>query len=89
MTELASWNLTVSRTTDIDVRAFLAERGQTDGDLARFIEELVNRELLRQTMDEAGARNADLSEEEVMKLVNEEIAAVRAERGADWRKWCE
>ena len=89
MTEMARWNFEVSRSTDADVRALLIERGGGDGDLGSFVEDLVQRELLRKAMDESGMRNADLGEDEVMKLVNEEIAAVRAERGTDWRKWCE
>ena len=89
MTDLARWSLKVPQSLDRDLRTFLAERGGRKGDLSRWVADAVGRELLRQTMEETAARNADLSEEEVMQLVNEEIAAYRAERGSDWRKWCE
>ena len=77
MTEMTRWDFKVS--SNADVRAFLAEQGQSDGDLARFVEEAVNRELLRQTLAEVHAENA---EEEAMQLINEEIAAYRRERRA-------
>lgn len=82
MTEMTRWNLEVSSSTDADVRAFLTEQGQSDGDLARFVEEAVKAELFWQTIDEVHARNAHLNPDEVMQMVNEEIAAHRAERRA-------
>lgn len=80
MTEQTRWNLKVSRDTDIALRTLLAGRGARKGDLSRFVEEAVNREVLRQMLRENWERNADLDPDEVQKLVDEEVAAYRRER---------
>lgn len=77
MGELANWNLKVSRELDIDLRAFLAERGGQDGDLSRFVEDVVNRELLRQTVQEIRAQNQHQDPEEIERIIDEELAEVR------------
>ena len=78
MGELARWSLKVSRDTDVALRTLLAERGGRKGDLSRFVEDAVNREVLRQTIDDIRARNADLGEAEVDRIVEEELSEVRA-----------
>ncbi len=80
MGEQARWSLKVSRETDIALRTFLAERGGRKGDMSRFVEDAVNRSVLRQTVQEIWARNADLAPEDVAKLVDEELAEVRRAR---------
>lgn len=35
------WTVSVSKSTDISVRSFLAQRGIKKGDLSKFIEEAV------------------------------------------------
>lgn len=80
MGEQARWSLKVSRETDIALRTFLAERGGRKGDLSRFVEDAVNRSVLRQTVQEIWQRNASLSSDEVEKLVDEELAEVRRSR---------
>lgn len=76
MGEQARWSLKVSRETDIALRTFLAERGGRKGDLSRFVEEAVNRSVLRQTIQEMWDRNSGLAPEEVEKLVEEELVEV-------------
>jgi hypothetical protein len=78
--------LTVSRDTDVALRTFLATRGGRKGDLSRFVEEAVSREVLRQTASDVRARNVDLDEAEVLGLVDQELAMVRAERKVDARR---
>jgi len=80
MGEQTRWSLKVSRETDIALRTFLAERGGRKGDLSRFVEDAVNRSVLRQTLQDVWDRNADLAPEEVEKLVDEELAEVRRSR---------
>ena len=77
MGEQTRWSLKVSRETDIALRTFLAERGGRKGDLSRFVEDAVNRAVLRQTVQEIWERNASLAPEEVEKLVEEELYEVR------------
>lgn len=71
------WSLKVSPETDIALRTFLATRGARKSDLSRFVEEAVNREVLRETMKDIHARNADLPPDELELLVNEELRGMR------------
>lgn len=86
MGDLARWSLKVSRDTDVALRTLLAMRGGRKGDLSKFVEEAVNREVLRQTMDDIRTRNADLNKDEVTRLVDEELAATRSTFWADARR---
>lgn len=83
MGELARWSLKVSRDTDVALRTLLATRGGRKGDLSRFVEEAVNREVLRQTVSDIRSRNAGMDENEVARLVHEELGATRATFWAD------
>lgn len=78
MTELTRWSLKVSRETDIALRTFIATRGGRKGDLSRFVEEAVNREVLRETIRDIQARNADADPAEIERLVDEELSDMRA-----------
>ncbi len=81
MSELARWSLKVSRDTDVALRTLLATRGGRKGDLSRFVEDAVNREVLRATVADIRARSADRGKAEVAQLIDEELAAGR---GAFW-----
>lgn len=82
MSEATRWSVKVSRGTDEALRSLLATRRARKGDLSRFVEEAVNRELLWQTVDEVRARIAALDADEVARIVDEELAGVRAAYGA-------
>lgn len=86
MGELARWNLTVSRETDIALRTLIATRGGRKGDLSRFVEDAVNREVLRETIRDVQARNADADPETIARLVDEELGEVRPEFWAKPRR---
>ncbi len=77
MGELARWSLKVSRETDIALRTLLATRGGRKGDLSRFVEEAVNREVMRETISEIQSRNHDLEADEIEKLIDEEVGDAR------------
>jgi hypothetical protein len=84
MSELARWSLKVSRETDIALRTLLASRGGKKGDLSRFVEDAVNREVLRETIRDIQARNADADPAELERLIDDELGAVRRSKvGAD------
>lgn len=85
MGELARWSLKVSRDTDVALRTLLATRGGRKGDLSKFVEEAVNREVLRQTVSDIRARNSGIDEDEVSRLVEEELGATRSEFWVDAR----
>ena len=80
MGEQTRWSLKVSRETDIALRTFLAERGGRKGDLSKFVEDAVNRAVLRQMIQDMWDRNSGLSPEEAEKLAEEELAEVRRAR---------
>lgn len=80
MGELARWSLKISRETDIALRTLLATRGGRKGDLSRFVEEAVNREVLRETMRDIQARNADADPAEIERLIDEELGEMREHR---------
>lgn len=74
MGEPARWNLKVSRDTDVALRTLLATRGGRKGDLSKFVEDAVNTAVLRETVRDVQARNADRSAEEISQLVDDELA---------------
>jgi hypothetical protein len=81
MGELARWSLKVSRDTDVALRTLLASRGGRKGDLSRFVEDAVNREVLREMMRDAQARNVDADPAEIEKVVTDELEDMR---GSFW-----
>jgi hypothetical protein len=86
LTDLTRWTVKVSKETDIAVRSYLAEHGGRKGDLSKFIERAVRREVLRATVRDIEERNADLPDAEVQALIEEASAAVRREFWPD-RSW--
>ena len=86
MSDLTRWTVKVSKETDIALRSYLAERGGKKGDLSKFIERAVRKEVLRATVRDIQERNAGLSGNEVQALVDEACAAVRGEFWPD-RSW--
>jgi Ribbon-helix-helix domain len=79
MADPTRWTVKVSKETDVAVRSYLAEHGARKGDLSKFIERAVRREVLRATARDIQERNADLPGEEVQALIEEACAAVRRE----------
>lgn len=75
MGELTRWSLKVSRETDIALRTLLASRGGKKGDLSRFVEEAVNREVLRETIRDIQAQNAHVDPDQLERLIDEELRA--------------
>lgn len=77
MNDQTRWSLKVSRETDINLRTLLASRGGKKGDLSRFVEDAVNREVLRQTVREIREANANVDPREIEQLVDEALEEVR------------
>jgi hypothetical protein len=86
MTDLARWTVKVSKETDIAVRSYLAERGGKKGDLSKFIERAVRKEVLRATVHDIQERTADLSGEDVQRLIDEACVEVRPEFWEDRKR---
>jgi hypothetical protein len=77
MNDMTRWTVSVSKSTDIAVRSFLAQRGMKKGDLSRFIEEAVKWRVLDQTITEARAKFEDMAPDELDALIGEAVAAAR------------
>ena len=81
MTENATtrWTVTVSKETDLALRAFLGAQGMRKGDISKFIEDAVRWRMFDQTVQAIKARNADIPADELQGAIDEACAAVRAE----------
>ncbi len=77
---LVRWTVKVSRDTDVSLRSFLAQRGLKKGDLSKFIERAVQKEVFAQTVAAAQARNASVPPEEIEQAIEDALRQVRAER---------
>ena len=75
---MTRWNLSIPEETDRIVRTYLARSGLKKGDLSKFVDTAVRAEVLRRTVKEVQAQNADLTEEQAMELANEAVAWARA-----------
>ncbi|WP_297485410.1 ribbon-helix-helix domain-containing protein [Ferrovum sp.] len=83
MENTARWTIKVSRDTDISLRTHLAQQGMKKGDLSKFIERAVQKEILAQTAADVKQRSADLSGEELEALIQEAVSSVRIEMRAE------
>ncbi len=73
------WTVTVSRETDLALRAFLGSQGMRKGDISKFIEDAVRWRMFDQNVQAVKARNADIPASELQGAIDEARAAVRAE----------
>jgi hypothetical protein len=77
---MTGWNLGIPESTDRAVRTYLARTGGKKGDLSRFVDEAVRRRVLDLTVRGIKDRNARYDQQEIIDLINEEVAAARADR---------
>ncbi len=80
MGDMAQWTLEVPVELDEDVRELVAEGRAGTQDFATFVREAVENAVYDRMLSENHARNAGLTEEEVMELAVEAVRAVRRER---------
>ena len=85
MEETIRWTVKVSPETDKSLRSFLGQHGMKKGDLSKFIERAVQKEILTQTAADVKQRNADLAHDQLQALIDEAVTAVRGEMGAEAR----
>jgi hypothetical protein len=77
--EPVRWTVKVSKDTDVSLRSFLAQRGLKKGDLSKFIERAVQKEVFAQTVADVQARNANVPDEEIERAIDDALREVRAE----------
>ncbi len=76
--ELVRWTVKVSKDTDA-LYVFLAQRGLKKGDLSKFIERAVQKEVFAQTVAAVQARNEGVPDVEIEKVIDDALRQVRAE----------
>lgn len=72
--------ITLSKEADFSLRSFLGAEGMKKGDLSKFIEEAVRWRIFHQTVRKARRAFADVSPEELQKMIDETVDDVRAKR---------
>lgn len=77
--ELVRWTVKVSKDTDVSLRTFLAQRGLRKGDLSKFIERAVQKEVFAQTVAAVQARNEGVPDAKVQRAIDDALRQVRAE----------
>lgn len=71
------WSLKVSAETDIELRTYLAQLGTRKGDLSKFVEQAVHRDLLLRTLDTVQARNSASTSDEIEAAISASILVAR------------
>lgn len=77
---MARWNLSIPEETDRAVRSFLARKGGKRGDLSKFANDAVRREILRQTVMDIQNQNISLGKKEAASIASEAVTWARAHR---------
>ena len=77
--EMIRWTVKVSKDTDVSLRTFLAQRGLKKGDLSKFIERAVQKEVFAQTVAAVQARNANVPDKDVQSAIDDALRQVRAQ----------
>src|SRR6266481_9748902 len=85
MEDTIRWTVKVSPETDRSLRSYLGRHRMKKGDLSKFIERAVQKEILTQTAAEVKQRNADLTGDELQALIDDAVSAVRKEIRAENR----
>jgi hypothetical protein len=71
--------VSVSKTTSRDVRALLGARKMRKGELSKFVEEAVQRQLFRVMVDDIQRRNAKVDRRQLQADIDRAVKEARAE----------
>jgi len=77
--DITRLTVTISKETDLALRAYLGAQGLRKGDLSKFIEEAVRWRMFDKTAQAVKARNAAIDPDELQAAIDEACAAVRGE----------
>lgn len=77
---MTRWNLVVSDETDKSVRDYLARTGQSENDLAAFVDKAMREAIFWATVDQNKTHNSDMDQEELQAAIDEAVDATRASR---------
>ncbi|MBK8116041.1 MAG: ribbon-helix-helix domain-containing protein [Candidatus Accumulibacter sp.] len=84
--ETTRLTVTLSRETDLALRAFLGAQGMRKGDLSKFIEDAVRWRMFDQAVQGVKARNADMDADDLQAAIDEACATVRSEMWPTYSK---
>ncbi|MEP6963788.1 MAG: ribbon-helix-helix domain-containing protein [Acidobacteriota bacterium] len=76
--ETARLTITWSKQADRALRTYLGSQGMKKGDLSKFIEEAVRWRIFHQTVGEARQAFADVSPDQLQKMIDKSVEDVRA-----------
>jgi len=74
------FTVTVSNKTARNLRSILGENAESPGEVSRYLERAVARDILSQTIRQIQERNRHLDSDEVEREVNKAVREVRQER---------
>lgn len=77
---MTRWTLSIPDETDRTVRTYLARSGLKKGDLSKFVDQAVRRQLFVLIARDVKARNADADQDELNRLIEEAVERARANR---------
>jgi hypothetical protein len=77
---MTRWTLSIPDETDRSVRIYLARKGLKKGDLSRFVDEAVRRQVFSLVVKDVKERNADADPDALNKLIDEALEQARADR---------
>ncbi len=79
MNDPVRWTVKVSKDTDISLRSYLAQHGMKKGDLSKFIEEAVQKEVFARTVAAIESRHTGISLRSMEAAIDDALRGVRAE----------
>ena len=77
--EAVRWNIKVSKETDQSLRSFLDAQGMKKGDLSKFIEDAVLKQVFHRTIEDIHAHNRNVDPSEIEAEIEASIQEVRSE----------
>ena len=69
----------MSRDIDVASRTLLVTRGGRKGNLSRFVEKAINREMLRETVRDLHTQNDGIDDAEIDNLIDTEMRTTHAD----------
>lgn len=73
MTKKTKWHISVPESVDRSVRTYLAGRGMKKGDLSKFVEDAVRREVSRRTARDAATPTAEEGRDPVTEAYKSDL----------------
>jgi hypothetical protein len=73
------WNVKVSKDTDVSLRTYLGARGMKKGDLSKFVEQAVLKQVFHRTIEDIHSRNRHTDPAVIEAEIDAAVREVRTE----------